>query len=167
VDYDASWPVRAERLLQSVRAALLELNNSDMFVYEHIGSTAVPGSAAKPIVDLQVCTPSLPTLAKLAGVLAQTGFVPASGARPDFPGAMGVLAVIVASHGVEQDLRAGTDPGAQLFGGVSRCVAQRAQDRVVERGGLGLVDCAEGEVVQYRHGVVPFIGRQQVRETMR
>ncbi|MFI6367964.1 GrpB family protein [Nocardia sp. NPDC050630] len=86
VAYDASWPVRAERLLHDVRLALSELDNSDGFVYEHIGSTAVPGLAAKPIVDLQVRTPTLPPLAELAGVLKQAGFVPAAGARADSPG---------------------------------------------------------------------------------
>ncbi|WP_327097098.1 GrpB family protein [Nocardia vinacea] len=86
LDYDPAWPVRAERLLQIVRSALRDSDNSDMFVYEHIGSTAVPGLAAKPIVDLQVCMPALLPLDALAVLLAHTGFVPAPGARSDSPG---------------------------------------------------------------------------------
>ncbi|WP_330257366.1 GrpB family protein [Nocardia sp. NBC_00565] len=86
VDYDAYWPARAERLLQIVRSALLKLDNSDMFIYEHIGSTAVPGLAAKPILDLQVSMPTLPPLEAIADLLAQTGFEPAPGARADSPG---------------------------------------------------------------------------------
>ncbi|MFQ6329188.1 GrpB family protein [Nocardia sp. CWNU-33] len=86
VDYDPSWPIRADRLLDNVRAAIGDWPHSEVYVFDHIGSTAVPGLAAKPIVDLQVCLPVLPTLAELATVLAPTGFLPASGARPDSPG---------------------------------------------------------------------------------
>jgi GrpB-like predicted nucleotidyltransferase (UPF0157 family) len=69
-----------------VRAALVPLPDSRHFVYEHIGSTAVPGLAAKPIIDLQVRMPSLPALDRLAVLLTGSGFVPAHGARPDSPG---------------------------------------------------------------------------------
>lgn len=86
VEYEPSWPGLAERFLGEVRTALGPLGDSDRFGYEHIGSTAVPGLAAKPIIDLQVRMPSLPSLAELAGLLASAGFVPARGARPDSPG---------------------------------------------------------------------------------
>ena len=86
VDYDPSWPDRAQQLLDEVRAALAPLDETDRFVHEHIGSTAVPGLAAKPIIDLQVRTPRLPPPDLLAQLLASTGFVPAQGARPDSPG---------------------------------------------------------------------------------
>jgi dephospho-CoA kinase len=86
VDHDPSWPTRAQRLLDEVRAALIPLADSAHFVYEHIGSTAVPGLAAKPIIDLQVRMPSLPALDRLAELLTSTGFGPAKGARPDSPG---------------------------------------------------------------------------------
>jgi GrpB-like predicted nucleotidyltransferase (UPF0157 family) len=86
VDYEPSWPERAQRLLAEVRTALTPLADSDRFVYEHIGSTAVPGLAAKPIIDLQVRMPSLPASDLLVAPLAAAGFVPARGARPDSPG---------------------------------------------------------------------------------
>lgn len=88
VDYAPVWPRQAELLLARVRTALWSLNRSHTFVYEHIGSTAVPGLAAKPIVDLQVCMPVLPPMTQLAEVLKPTGFVPALGARPDSPGVL-------------------------------------------------------------------------------
>ncbi|WP_405140268.1 GrpB family protein [Nocardia sp. NBC_01388] len=88
VDYDPSWAWRAERLLARVRTALWPLDHSEVFVYEHIGSTAVPGLAAKPIVDLQVRMPVLPPMMQLAEVLAPTDFEPATGARPDSPGVL-------------------------------------------------------------------------------
>ncbi|GAA1331157.1 GrpB family protein [Saccharothrix algeriensis] len=86
VDHDPAWPVRAQRLLDEVGAVFAPLAGSDRFAYEHIGSTAVPGLAAKPFLDLQVRMPSLPGLAELADVLAPTPFVVARGARPDSPG---------------------------------------------------------------------------------
>lgn len=50
VDYDPQWPVRAaqERLLVARTLAL----PADRV--EHVGSTAVPGLGAKPIIDLMV-----------------------------------------------------------------------------------------------------------------
>lgn len=86
VDYQPSWPDQAQQLLDEMKAALTSLADSGHFVYDHIGSTAVPGLAAKPIIDLQVRMPSLPALDQLAELLASTGFVPAQGARPDSPG---------------------------------------------------------------------------------
>jgi GrpB-like predicted nucleotidyltransferase (UPF0157 family) len=48
VDYDPEWPEEFERLKLRVERAL-----GDVLVrVEHVGSTAVPGLAAKPIVDL-------------------------------------------------------------------------------------------------------------------
>jgi GrpB-like predicted nucleotidyltransferase (UPF0157 family) len=86
VDYEPSWPERAQRLLDEVQTALAPLPDSGRFTYEHIGSTAVPGLAAKPIIDLQVRMPCLPSRDQLAELLAPTGFSPAQGARPDSPG---------------------------------------------------------------------------------
>jgi GrpB-like predicted nucleotidyltransferase (UPF0157 family) len=46
VEYDEAWPVRAA----AARADLIPLGVFD--AVEHIGSTSVPGLAAKPIIDL-------------------------------------------------------------------------------------------------------------------
>jgi GrpB-like predicted nucleotidyltransferase (UPF0157 family) len=49
-DYDPAWPARFER-----RAAQLRMILGDRArLIEHIGSTAVPGLAAKPIIDIVV-----------------------------------------------------------------------------------------------------------------
>jgi GrpB-like predicted nucleotidyltransferase (UPF0157 family) len=47
--YDPTWPARFEAEAAAIRAAL-----GGGFAYEvlHVGSTAVPGLAAKPIVDI-------------------------------------------------------------------------------------------------------------------
>lgn len=48
VEYDCDWPRRFAREADAIRAAL----GSRALLVEHIGSTAVPGLAAKPIVDV-------------------------------------------------------------------------------------------------------------------
>jgi GrpB-like predicted nucleotidyltransferase (UPF0157 family) len=50
VDYDPTWPEEFELLKSRVAATL----GDDLIVVEHVGSTAVPGLAAKPVVDLYV-----------------------------------------------------------------------------------------------------------------
>lgn len=53
VAYDAAWPERFEH----ERDRLTPLLGSVAVAVEHVGSTAVPGMAAKPVVDLLVGTP--------------------------------------------------------------------------------------------------------------
>jgi GrpB-like predicted nucleotidyltransferase (UPF0157 family) len=50
VDYDPAWPARFER----ERARILDALGGEAQEVEHIGSTAVPGLAAKPIIDILV-----------------------------------------------------------------------------------------------------------------
>ncbi|HXD60171.1 MAG TPA: GrpB family protein, partial [Thermoleophilaceae bacterium] len=49
-DYDPAWPERYERERERIAAAL----GPAALRIEHIGSTSVPGLAAKPIVDVLV-----------------------------------------------------------------------------------------------------------------
>jgi GrpB-like predicted nucleotidyltransferase (UPF0157 family) len=50
VDYDPGWPTLFEELRSRVAPAVAALGGS----VEHVGSTAVPGLPAKPIVDMDV-----------------------------------------------------------------------------------------------------------------
>ena len=50
VDYDSGWPQRFEQERGRIESALGDRAHA----IEHIGSTAVPGLAAKPIVDVLV-----------------------------------------------------------------------------------------------------------------
>jgi GrpB-like predicted nucleotidyltransferase (UPF0157 family) len=50
VPYDPAWPQRFRELATALRAALGDTASR----IDHIGSTAVPGLDAKPIMDLQV-----------------------------------------------------------------------------------------------------------------
>ncbi len=47
VDYNPAWVMMFERAAASVRAALRER----VLLLEHVGSTSVPGLAAKPVID--------------------------------------------------------------------------------------------------------------------
>jgi GrpB-like predicted nucleotidyltransferase (UPF0157 family) len=57
VVYNADWPQRAAGLKASLGQALGSLGER----IEHIGSTAIPGMAAKDIIDLQISVPDLET----------------------------------------------------------------------------------------------------------
>ena len=52
-DADPAWPVTAAALVQDVRHALGE----GAPLVEHVGSTSVPGLAAKPVIDLVLAVP--------------------------------------------------------------------------------------------------------------
>jgi GrpB-like predicted nucleotidyltransferase (UPF0157 family) len=54
VDYDETWPRLFEELAGPMCEAVADLGAE----VEHVGSTAVPGLAAKPIVDIDVVVPS-------------------------------------------------------------------------------------------------------------
>lgn len=84
--YDQAWPIRAARHLAHIRAAMSVLVGADEAAFDHIGSTSVPGLAAKPYIDLQVRILPLPDHHKLTELLGPLGFERAHGARPDSPG---------------------------------------------------------------------------------
>lgn len=85
-EHDLTWASQAARHLASLAGALSDLEGADDAVYDHIGSTSVPGLAAKPYIDLQVRMLPLPTHDQLGTRLKPLGFVRAVGARPDSPG---------------------------------------------------------------------------------
>jgi GrpB-like predicted nucleotidyltransferase (UPF0157 family) len=55
VDYDSRWPERFAEWERAIRAAL----GSTAIRVEHVGSTSVPGLAAKPVIDIQVSVADL------------------------------------------------------------------------------------------------------------
>lgn len=85
--YDPDWPVRADWLLHQIRHACSGLEGVAGWAYDHIGSTSVPGLAAKPIIDLQLRVPAIPDASRLDTVLRTVDFdFVAVGSRPDSPG---------------------------------------------------------------------------------
>lgn len=71
VPHDSSWPARFERIAASVAPALHDVPHR----IEHVGSTSVPGLAAKPIVDLDVVVASEPLVATCVERLGPLGYV--------------------------------------------------------------------------------------------
>jgi GrpB-like predicted nucleotidyltransferase (UPF0157 family) len=71
VPYDPEWPARFERL----RRLLTEVLGALAQRIEHVGSTAVPGLMAKPIIDLDVVIGSRALLPAAYARLASVGYV--------------------------------------------------------------------------------------------
>lgn len=71
-DYDPDWPRRAAAVIYAPGAAAPGL----FAEIEHIGSTAVPGLAAKPIIDLMAAVTDLETVRPHQEALAGLGFLP-------------------------------------------------------------------------------------------
>jgi GrpB-like predicted nucleotidyltransferase (UPF0157 family) len=70
VPYDPAWPLIFEGLRDVYASALGRL----ALAIEHVGSTAVPGLAAKPIIDVDVVIPSRSVLSEVIGLLATLGY---------------------------------------------------------------------------------------------
>jgi GrpB-like predicted nucleotidyltransferase (UPF0157 family) len=71
VAYDPAWTARFAALGRDLRAGLGEV----ALRIDHIGSTSVPGLAAKPIIDLQVSVADFEPLAAYRLPLEQLGYV--------------------------------------------------------------------------------------------
>lgn len=71
-DYDPYWPDMASAAI----AELQEASPGLLTEIEHIGSTSVPGLAAKPVIDLMAATASLREVREHEPALARIGFTP-------------------------------------------------------------------------------------------
>lgn len=70
-DYDSDWPRRADALITSVMA----MGAGTVERVEHIGSTAIPGMAAKNVIDVQASVDDLDrAVDALTDPLAALGF---------------------------------------------------------------------------------------------
>lgn len=70
VDYDPTWPTIFERLRRPIASAVGQL----ALAVEHVGSTAVPGLAAKPIIDMDVVARERSHVPELIGLLTPLGY---------------------------------------------------------------------------------------------
>ena len=68
-EYDPAWPAIAAGL-----AARLDVLGSVLATVHHIGSTSVPGLAAKPIIDLMPVVTDLAALDRLRSRVESVGF---------------------------------------------------------------------------------------------
>ncbi len=70
VDYDPVWPIRFE----AERELLGQAFGGAPVSIEHVGSTAVPGLAAKPIIDILISADSLEAFEVRVPELARLGY---------------------------------------------------------------------------------------------
>lgn len=71
VPYDPAWAAAFERVAQRLRPAVAGIPGARV---EHVGSTSVPGLAAKPIIDVDVIVPAA-HLPAVVAALASLGYV--------------------------------------------------------------------------------------------
>ncbi len=71
LSYQESWKDNFEKIAQELRAVLGELATR----IEHVGSTAVEGLAAKPIIDIDVVIAQETALSMVIEKLASIGYV--------------------------------------------------------------------------------------------
>ncbi|HLO47942.1 MAG TPA: GrpB family protein [Kamptonema sp.] len=71
VDYNSNWPIQYEqekqRLLNAIAIYLEDI--------QHVGSTSVPGLAAKPIIDIAATLRHFPPHANLISTLEELGYM--------------------------------------------------------------------------------------------
>ena len=75
------WGLEAARLCSRIQAAAPE----DILAVDHIGSTSVPGLAAKDVIDLQVTVSDLEVADRIAPRLAGAGYPRVPGVFADTP----------------------------------------------------------------------------------
>ena len=69
-DYDPEWPQRFDAELQRLK----QLCGARLSKIEHIGSTAVPGLPAKPVIDIIAVVPSIDEAESLVKLLCANGY---------------------------------------------------------------------------------------------
>ncbi|HEY9355840.1 MAG TPA: dephospho-CoA kinase [Arthrobacter sp.] len=79
--HQADWAHQAAR----IGARILAAAPADIMAVDHIGSTSVPGLAAKDVLDLQVTVPDLAVADRIGPDLAAAGFPSVPGVQADTP----------------------------------------------------------------------------------
>ena len=73
VSYNREWPILAEDEIKKIFSIL---PNQHIIDIQHVGSTAIPGMLAKPIIDIQIVVDSLPAIKQVAiDILKTQGYV--------------------------------------------------------------------------------------------
>lgn len=71
VAYDPQWPFAFQRIRERLLALLPHAVSID-----HIGSTAIPGMTAKPLIDIDIVLPNLGHIEETTRVLLAEGYEP-------------------------------------------------------------------------------------------
>jgi GrpB-like predicted nucleotidyltransferase (UPF0157 family) len=69
-DYDPAWPALFER----EAARLRDLLGAEILLLEHVGSTSVPGLAAKPVIDILMVVPDPAAESRYLPPLERAGY---------------------------------------------------------------------------------------------
>jgi GrpB-like predicted nucleotidyltransferase (UPF0157 family) len=81
VPYDSYWPV----LFEGEKSQLLQTCKDQDMQIEHIGSTAIPGLAAKPTIDILIGIKDLEEANRLIPLLKEIGYVYVPEYEQDMP----------------------------------------------------------------------------------
>ena len=81
VAYDNSWPQK----FINEKNRLLSIFAADIVALEHIGSTAIPGLDAKPILDMMAAVKSMKVAEKLLQPLREFGYVTPDDCNANLP----------------------------------------------------------------------------------
>ena len=71
ISYQSEWP----RLFEELRRAAVEALAGIDVAVEHVGSTSVPGLAAKPVIDIDIILPQWECFGEVVRRLGTLGFV--------------------------------------------------------------------------------------------
>ncbi|MEC0206871.1 GrpB family protein [Paenibacillus lautus] len=69
-EYNPEWP----KMFQEIQSILVPTLGADALSIEHVGSTSVPGLAAKPILDIDVVIESMKSLPVVIAKLETLGY---------------------------------------------------------------------------------------------
>jgi GrpB-like predicted nucleotidyltransferase (UPF0157 family) len=81
VNYDPRWP----SMYEQERTRLLAVIGAHISAIEHVGSTAVPGLAAKPVIDIMLGVDSLAAADPCIGPIEQLDYVYVREYEDDIP----------------------------------------------------------------------------------
>jgi GrpB-like predicted nucleotidyltransferase (UPF0157 family) len=105
-DYDPQWPQRFD----AIRERLAPVLGTFAAAIEHVGSTAVPGLAAKPIIDIDVLLKSAKDLPQVIANLKAVGY--------EHQGTLGIPgrdAFKAPAHDIDHHLYVCSTPGTEFF----------------------------------------------------
>lgn len=80
-EYQDAWPRQFQQTAAKIRAAVGDFAER----IDHIGATAVPGLAAKPVIDLMVSVSDLDKVGYVVSTMAEAGYVHRPNADNDQP----------------------------------------------------------------------------------
>ncbi len=105
-DYDPEWPQQFD----AIRSRIASVLGTFAAAIEHIGSTAVPGLPAKPIIDIDILLKSANDLPRVIAKLAAIGYQ-----HQGILGVPGRDAFKAPEHDIHHHLYVCSTPGTEFF----------------------------------------------------